>query len=530
MTVESTLAHELKTSVFGSQWKTEYDANLALLDPDRITSGLLSSRPAAGKARRFYYATDTGKYFYDNGSAWVEAAPSSAHSHAEGDVTGLTSALAGKASSVHTHAIGDTAVLQAALDGKSAATHNHDAAYEAKNANIQSHIASVSNPHGVTAEQAGAAAASHTHGVGDISGGTANQIIGVNGAGTGKEYKTISVGTAGSDVAVAHAANGITINIPDASATARGIVTTGAQTFSGTKTFTSPVVANVAPGEDFTLTQNSVAPFKSVNSGAIADTLVLSAGKVGIGTAAPDYQLHVKSSSTTCTIKVEAIASGNARLELITVPASSALGALIDANDDIIFRPDVDGSATSVMSIIKAGAVANTLVLKAGQAIYGGSSAVANAKAHIIGTSGSNPASMISHSLADVEGECLRIGRTDTFVDRFHSFKAKHSSTQASNYVALHVHDISTSSSQTEVMRWVGSGNVLIGTTTDGMTAGGSLAIAQDLAHRGTKVGFFNTAPTTKPTITGSRGGNAALASLLTALAALGIITDSTTA
>jgi hypothetical protein len=33
----------------------------------------------------------------------------------------------------------------------------------------------------------------------------------------------------------------------------------------------------------------------------------------------------------------------------------------------------------------------------------------------------------------------------------------------------------------------------------------------------------------TKPTVTGSKGGNAALTSLLTALAALGIVTDSTT-
>jgi hypothetical protein len=38
-----------------------------------------------------------------------------------------------------------------------------------------------------------------------------------------------------------------------------------------------------------------------------------------------------------------------------------------------------------------------------------------------------------------------------------------------------------------------------------------------------------NTAYATKPTITGSKGGNAALASLLTALANLGVITDSTT-
>lgn len=44
------------------------------------------------------------------------------------------------------------------------------------------------------------------------------------------------------------------------------------------------------------------------------------------------------------------------------------------------------------------------------------------------------------------------------------------------------------------------------------------------------KSGFNNTAPISKPTVTGSRGGNAALASLLTALANYGLITDSTTA
>lgn len=43
-------------------------------------------------------------------------------------------------------------------------------------------------------------------------------------------------------------------------------------------------------------------------------------------------------------------------------------------------------------------------------------------------------------------------------------------------------------------------------------------------------VGFYNTAPIAKPAAAGSRGGNAALASLLTALANLGLITDSTTA
>lgn len=43
------------------------------------------------------------------------------------------------------------------------------------------------------------------------------------------------------------------------------------------------------------------------------------------------------------------------------------------------------------------------------------------------------------------------------------------------------------------------------------------------------KLGFFGTAPIVKPTITGAKGGNAALTSLLSQLAALGLVIDSTT-
>lgn len=41
--------------------------------------------------------------------------------------------------------------------------------------------------------------------------------------------------------------------------------------------------------------------------------------------------------------------------------------------------------------------------------------------------------------------------------------------------------------------------------------------------------GFNGTAPITKPTVTGAKGGNAALTSLIAALVAYGLITDSTT-
>lgn len=44
-----------------------------------------------------------------------------------------------------------------------------------------------------------------------------------------------------------------------------------------------------------------------------------------------------------------------------------------------------------------------------------------------------------------------------------------------------------------------------------------------------TGIGFFNATPVAQPNITGSKGGNAALGDLLTKLAAMGLITDSTT-
>lgn len=47
--------------------------------------------------------------------------------------------------------------------------------------------------------------------------------------------------------------------------------------------------------------------------------------------------------------------------------------------------------------------------------------------------------------------------------------------------------------------------------------------------HTGSTAGFFSATPASKPTVTGSTGGNAALQSLAAALATLGLITNSTT-
>lgn len=57
----------------------------------------------------------------------------------------------------------------------------------------------------------------------------------------------------------------------------------------------------------------------------------------------------------------------------------------------------------------------------------------------------------------------------------------------------------------------------------------GDTNIDGQIIHSGSLAGFFNATPVTKPTVTGAKGGNAALTSLLTALASLGLITDSST-
>lgn len=61
------------------------------------------------------------------------------------------------------------------------------------------------------------------------------------------------------------------------------------------------------------------------------------------------------------------------------------------------------------------------------------------------------------------------------------------------------------------------------------MRDGNGNAIVRVGGPNGQALAFFGGVPDTQPTITGSRGGNAALASLLSELANLNLIVDATT-
>ena len=78
---------------------------------------------------------------------------------------------------------------------------------------------------------------------------------------------------------------------------------TTAQTLTN-KTLTSPAIANIAPAANFTLTQNAVTPFTSIEAGAVANTLVLKEGNVGVGASPEGARLEVPPSSGGIAIKV----------------------------------------------------------------------------------------------------------------------------------------------------------------------------------------------------------------------------------
>lgn len=93
-------------------------------------SGTASATPSALEHGEIAINYADGKVFWKNASNVItsftfQSYALASHTHSISDVTGLQTALDGKASSSHTHSISDVTGLQAALDGKASSSHTH---------------------------------------------------------------------------------------------------------------------------------------------------------------------------------------------------------------------------------------------------------------------------------------------------------------------------------------------------------------------------------------------------------------------
>ena len=117
--------------------------------------------------------------------------------------------------------------------------------------------------------------------------GTANQVLGMTNAATGQEYKTMAVGTSGTDFAVAFAANSITFNLPDASASNRGVITTGTQTIAGAKTFSATTALAGVTASGFATLSSGIATNSTAGNSNFYATGGITANRTTVASLLP---------------------------------------------------------------------------------------------------------------------------------------------------------------------------------------------------------------------------------------------------
>ena len=214
--------------------------------------------------------------------------------------------------------------------------------------------------------------------------GTANQVLGVANAGTSLEYKTI---TAGTNISVVHGVGTITIaaaagsgiislntltattqtfatgttgtdfnissttsthtfNIPDASATNRGLVTTGTQTIAGAKNFTAGSII-------FNATSNV---FRTTNGGSNIAAQLLSDLDGSASTSGSQAMVFETASGLGWTL-----ANGTRRILRAAMKVVNATNTAGSETGDLAFYTQSNGTAvTEKWRISSTGLLSNT--------------------------------------------------------------------------------------------------------------------------------------------------------------------------
>ena len=157
--------------------------------------------------------------------------------------------------------------------------------------------------------------------------------------------QTFAVGTSGTDFNINSTGTTHTFNQPDASTTARGVVTTGAQTFAGTKTFSNVNVTGVT--NTVGLGVSGPASF----TGGIFPNNQTVTGATSLSVGGPVVILVNNSGATTITLPTAASASG----QIQYVKKISAVGNNVTVN--VTGGGNIDGAATMVFTLQYSGAL-----------------------------------------------------------------------------------------------------------------------------------------------------------------------------
>jgi hypothetical protein len=216
--------------------------------------------------------------------------------------------------------------------------------------------------------------------------GQAGKFVAVNAGATGLEFvsgsgggistlntltaatQTFATGTAGTDFGISSTTSTHTFNLPDASATNRGVVTTGTQTFGGAKVFPDNITLGVAGGDP------GLVMFAGSVSGTVQLTVAAAAGSwiftLPTGAGSNGQVLTTNGSGVTSWTTVSGGGSGD------VLQGGNSYGAamIIGTNDSntlsfetagtIAMTIGVDNNITALGSYATTNTVTNRLVLQ----------------------------------------------------------------------------------------------------------------------------------------------------------------------
>lgn len=395
-----------------------------------------------------------------------------------------------------------------------------------------------------------------TNGAGVLSFGDGAGIANLNGLSGGTQ--TFAVGTAGTDFAITSSGTAHTFDIPSASATNRGLVTIGAQVFGGTKTFTPAANTSAFAVSGFSLT------------GANAQSLADLAGTFNTSGTPTAWKLNITDTASNAASLLADWQVGGTSQVKISKTGRMVLGGLGTlATDAILILSQPIDFTTPALRIAQFNAPTTrfydwlmtsnggnialqqqvTLSGTPGYAWFvrdNGAFAVGrwdNLDSGLVSTlsqmnvctGAAIPGNGTQHGMIvfDSTAERMRFQMTTgTPIDGLNSVQVLH--IELTGDLALCGR--ATAASKVRVYCSAGAAlaeqlTIAVGT----MTFANALNMAFNTSTgtkigTGTtqKIGFWNATPVAQQTVTGSRGGNAALADLLTKLATAGLIVDGT--